>query len=157
MVTHQEIFCFWSLISVMNCREDRATTRINDLADHLQKRKRTWYEIRHNKQQGFSSSAECLCHQRMESDTKSRVLEDPTVGNSCLGPFWGMFTLGICSQEAQPRAWPRHAKFLSLKLDVQSLLQSGLISHESTRVDLQASCVSKDGSLLGNLCCLMLL
>jgi len=52
----------------------------------------------------------------------------------------------VCSQETQPGAWTKHAEFLPLKLDVQSLLQSGLISHESTRVYLQASCISKDGS-----------
>lgn len=52
----------------------------------------------------------------------------------------------VCCQEAQLGAWLRHAKFLPLKLDVQSFNQSGLISHESTRVHLPASCISKDGS-----------
>jgi len=96
MVAHQDIFCFCSLIPVMSYRQGRAATRITDSAERLQKRKRTQYKIRCNGQQDFSFSAECLCHQRMESDAKSRVPEDPTVGNSCLGHFWCTFTLGLC-------------------------------------------------------------
>lgn len=77
--------------------------------------------------------------------------EDPAVRNSCLGPFWCTFALRLCllpggSAKGMAKAVLLRQLSCCLKVAVQSVFQSGLVSHKSAQVHLQASCISKDGS-----------
>lgn len=136
MVTHQEIFRFWSLISLVNHRKDRAVVRVTD---HLQKRRRLGIKYTVMSSGGFLPALNVSATIREWEVTQNP--ECPRILQSGID-IWdlpSLFVLGICSQKAQPGPWPRHVDFLPLELDGRSLCQSGLISRESAQVHLQGT------------------